>query len=89
MIQVLLREVLSGKHADRHSPPRRQMEQAAQVSRLAHARMLGLLSLLWLADIVSLVFAFESIMIDGPTVMIMFASEVRSAPPVSRSDCND
>ncbi|GAA5875930.1 hypothetical protein JCM3774_005820 [Rhodotorula dairenensis] len=51
------------------------MEQAARVSRLAHARMLGLLSLLWLADIGCLVFAVESIMIDGPTVMIMFASE--------------
>ncbi|GAA5984220.1 hypothetical protein JCM10908_006098 [Rhodotorula pacifica] len=51
------------------------MEQAAQVSRLAHARMVGLLALLWLADIGCLVFAIESIMIDGPTVMIMFASE--------------
>lgn len=52
-----------------------QMEQAARVSRLAHARMLGLLSLLWIADIACLIFAVESIMIDGPTVMIMFASE--------------
>ncbi|KAG0658990.1 E3 ubiquitin-protein ligase hrd1 [Rhodotorula mucilaginosa] len=47
------------------------MEQAARVSRLAHARMLGLLSLLWIADIACLIFAVESIMIDGPTVMIM------------------
>lgn len=60
------------------------MEQAAQVSRLAHARMLGLLSLLWLADIGCLIFAVESIMIDGPTVMIMFASEV-SYPSSSES----
>ncbi|BGO99863.1 hypothetical protein RTG_00666 [Rhodotorula toruloides ATCC 204091] len=51
------------------------MEQAAQVSRLAHARMIGLLSLLWLADIACLFYAVELIMIDGPTVMIMFASE--------------
>ncbi|BGO91614.1 hypothetical protein NBRC10512_008061 [Rhodotorula toruloides] len=51
------------------------MEQAAQVSRLAHARMIGLLSLLWLADIACLFYAVESIMLDGPTVMIMFASE--------------
>ncbi|GJN90576.1 hypothetical protein Rhopal_003588-T1 [Rhodotorula paludigena] len=51
------------------------MEQAAQVSRLAHARMAGILSLLWLADVVLILYAFDSIMIDGPTVMIMFASE--------------
>ncbi|BGP32312.1 E3 ubiquitin-protein ligase hrd1 [Rhodotorula toruloides] len=51
------------------------MEQAAQVSPLAHTRMIGLLSLLWLADIACLFYAVESIMIDGPTVMIMFASE--------------
>ncbi|BGP24877.1 E3 ubiquitin-protein ligase synoviolin [Rhodotorula toruloides] len=51
------------------------MEQAAQVPRLAHARMIGLLSLLWLADFACLLYAVESIMVDGPTVMIMFASE--------------
>ncbi|GAA5900819.1 hypothetical protein JCM5296_002192 [Sporobolomyces johnsonii] len=51
------------------------MEQAAHVSRLAHARMIGLLSLLWLADLVLLLFSVDSILLDGPTVMIMFASE--------------
>ncbi|GAA6001327.1 hypothetical protein JCM10207_006610 [Rhodosporidiobolus poonsookiae] len=51
------------------------MEQAAQVSRLAHVRLVGLLSLLWLADILLLIFAVDSILLDGPTVMIMFASE--------------
>ncbi|GAA5850341.1 hypothetical protein JCM8547_001839 [Rhodosporidiobolus lusitaniae] len=51
------------------------MEQTARVTRLAHARMIGLLSLLWLSDILLLVFAVDSILMDGPTVMIMFASE--------------
>ncbi|GAA5996522.1 uncharacterized protein JCM10292_003027 [Rhodotorula paludigena] len=51
------------------------MEQAAQVSRLAHARMVGILSLLWLADVALILYAFDSVMVDGPTVMIMFASE--------------
>lgn len=53
-----------------------QMEQTAQVSRLAHARMVGILSILWFADALLLIFAVESILLDGPTVMIMFASEV-------------
>ncbi|GAA5940062.1 hypothetical protein JCM10213_004929 [Rhodosporidiobolus nylandii] len=51
------------------------MEQAARVTRLAHARMVGLLCLLWLADILFLIFAVDSILLEGPTVMIMFASE--------------
>ncbi|KPV74675.1 uncharacterized protein RHOBADRAFT_36590 [Rhodotorula graminis WP1] len=51
------------------------MEQAAQVSRLAHLRMVGLLSLLLLADVGFIFNAADSIMVDGPTVMIMFASE--------------
>lgn len=54
------------------------MEQAAHVSRLAHARMIGLLSLLWLVDLVLFLFSVNSILLDGPTVMIMFASEVRA-----------
>ena len=52
------------------------MEQSAQVPRLAHIRMLGLLAILWLMDLVLLIFAIETILIEGPTVMIMFASEV-------------
>lgn len=52
------------------------MEQSANVSRLAHFRMMGLLSLLWVADIVIVLFAAECILVEGPTVMIMFASEV-------------
>ncbi|ORY89354.1 hypothetical protein BCR35DRAFT_300503 [Leucosporidium creatinivorum] len=51
------------------------MEQSAQVTRLAHARMLGLLSILWVLDACLIVFAVESILLEGPTVMIMFASE--------------
>ncbi|GAA5894216.1 E3 ubiquitin-protein ligase HRD1 [Sporobolomyces salmoneus] len=51
------------------------MEQSANVSRLAHARMIGLLSLLWIADIVMVLFAADCILVEGPTVMIMFASE--------------
>jgi hypothetical protein len=55
------------------------MEQAASVSRLAHARMIGLLSLMWIADIVMVLFAAECILVEGPTVMIMFASEVSTS----------
>lgn len=55
------------------------MEQSAQVTRLAHARMLGLLSILWILDACLIMYAVESILIEGPTVMIMFASEVSSA----------
>lgn len=56
------------------------MEQTQSVTRLAHARMIGLLSLLWVADVVMLLFAADCILVEGPTVMIMFASEVSSAP---------
>ncbi|SCV71941.1 BQ2448_4635 [Microbotryum intermedium] len=52
-----------------------QMEQSAQVSRLAHIRMISLLALLWVADVVLLISSVECILIEGPTVMIMFASE--------------
>lgn len=57
---------------------RHQMEQTAQVTRLAHVRMIGILSNLWFFDVVLLIFAVEAILIEGPTVMIMFASEVSS-----------
>ena len=52
------------------------MEQSANIPRLFHLRMGALLSMLWLVDILLLAFAVESILIEGPTVMIMFASEV-------------
>ncbi|BGP48272.1 E3 ubiquitin-protein ligase hrd1 [Rhodotorula kratochvilovae] len=51
------------------------MEQAAHVSRLSHVRMVGLLWLLLLADAAFILNAVDSITVDGPTVMIMFASE--------------
>lgn len=54
-----------------------QMEQSANIPRLFHLRMGALLSMLWFVDALVLVFAIESILIEGPTVMIMFASEVR------------
>jgi hypothetical protein len=53
------------------------MEQSAAVPRLAHIRMIGLLSVLWVLDSLLLIYAVESILLEGPTVMIMFASEVR------------
>lgn len=37
----------------------------------------ALLAWLWIFDALLLTFAVESILLDGPTVMIMFASEVR------------
>lgn len=38
--------------------------------------MSSLLSVLWLVDIAFMVYSIESILMEGPTVMIMFASEV-------------
>ncbi|GAA5984843.1 hypothetical protein JCM11641_005435 [Rhodosporidiobolus odoratus] len=51
------------------------MEQAARLTRLTQARLTGLISVLWAADILFLVLAVDSILLEGPTVMIMFASE--------------
>lgn len=52
------------------------MEQTATVPKLFHWRMVALLSLLWLVDSMLIVFATECILIEGASVMIMFASEV-------------
>ncbi|KAK4053969.1 E3 ubiquitin-protein ligase hrd1 [Microbotryomycetes sp. JL221] len=52
-----------------------QMEQSAQVPRIAHVRMTTLLAVLWVIDGAFVALAIESILVDGPTVMIMFASE--------------
>jgi E3 ubiquitin-protein ligase synoviolin len=52
------------------------MEQTPQVSRWFHLRMVCVLSGLWLTDMLLIGFALESILIEGPSVMIMFASEV-------------
>lgn len=51
------------------------MEQSPNISRLFHFRMIALISILWVVDIAFLAFAVDSILIEGPTVMIMFASE--------------
>lgn len=53
------------------------MEQATHSSAVFHLRMVTLLSLLWVADVLLIMYAVESILLDGPTVMVMFASEVR------------
>ncbi len=53
------------------------MEQSPNISRKFHLRMVSLLGLLWVVDCGFLLFAVESILVEGPTVMIMFASEVR------------
>lgn len=52
------------------------MEQSTSVSRLFHYRMTALLSILWIVNGCFLAYAAESIITEGPTVMIMFASEV-------------
>lgn len=54
------------------------MEQSPNISRKFHLRMMSLLGLLWIVDCGLLLFAVESILVEGPTVMIMFASEVSS-----------
>lgn len=53
-----------------------QMEQSPNISRAFHARMVSLLGLLWLVDSALLLYSIENILTEGPTVMIMFASEV-------------
>jgi E3 ubiquitin-protein ligase synoviolin len=55
------------------------MEQSAHIPRKFHVRMVGLLSLLWIVDVALVLFAVESILLEGPTVMIMFANEVSAA----------
>lgn len=55
------------------------MEQSANISRVFHARMISLLTILWVADVMFLIFSLNTIFIEGPTVMIMFASEVSSS----------
>lgn len=54
---------------------RPQMEQTQQVSPVFHVRMICCLTALYLTDIFLLLFAAESILLEGPSVMIMFASE--------------
>lgn len=45
------------------------------IPRLFHIRMVTILSILWLVDIVLVAVAADSILTEGPSVMIMFASE--------------
>ena len=51
------------------------MEQSPSIPRIFHMRMITVLSTLWLFDLVLILFAAESIFMEGPSVMIMFASE--------------
>ena len=52
-----------------------QMDSSPSIPRIFHLRMLTVLSTLWVIDILLIVFAADSILLDGPSVMIMFASE--------------
>lgn len=59
--------------------------------------MVTMLSFFWIVDLLFTAFACESILLEGPSVMILFASEVRqrrymASPkaddlPVSHHDC--
>ena len=51
------------------------MEQLPNVGRVFHVRMVAMLTVLGLADIALLVYAAESVLLEGPSVMLMFASE--------------
>lgn len=51
------------------------MEQAPSIPRIFHFRMITVLSTLWFSDILLVAFAADSILTEGPSVMIMFASE--------------
>ena len=51
------------------------MEQSPSITRGFYIRMTALLSLLLLVDLGLIIFAATTILTDGPSVMIMFASE--------------
>lgn len=51
------------------------MEQAPVIPRLFHIRMVSMLSILWVVDTILVAVAADSILTEGPSVMIMFASE--------------
>ena len=51
------------------------MEQLPNVGRVFHIRMVAMLTMLGIADIALLVYAAESVLLEGPSVMLMFASE--------------
>lgn len=53
------------------------MEHAPSISALFKARMSASLVLLSTVDVVMTVIACESVLLHGPSVMVMFASEVR------------
>lgn len=53
----------------------RQMDSSPSIPRIFHLRMVTVLSTLWIIDACLIVFATDSILLDGPSVMIMFASE--------------
>ncbi|KAG0150014.1 hypothetical protein CROQUDRAFT_713679 [Cronartium quercuum f. sp. fusiforme G11] len=43
--------------------------------RLFHARMMSILSLLWMTDVLLIAYATESVLTSGPTVILMFEME--------------
>lgn len=51
------------------------MEQAPSIPRSFYIRMFSLLSLLQTIDFLLVAYAAQTILVDGPSVMIMFASE--------------
>lgn len=59
------------------------MEQSPHLSRTFHLRMVTMLSFFWIVDLLFTAFACESILLEGPSVMILFASEVRELRPIS------
>lgn len=51
------------------------MDSSPSIPRIFHLRMITVLSTLWVIDALLIIFATDSILLDGPSVMIMFASE--------------
>lgn len=66
---------LNADDCDTQLPRLFQMEQAPTIPRLFHFRTVTLLSLLWIVDVALVAVAADSILTEGPSVMIMFASE--------------
>lgn len=54
-------------------------------SKVFHVRMTSALASLWLVDTLFIIYTSESVLLEGATVILMFAMEVRTLGPLARS----
>lgn len=56
-----------------------QMDQSpTPPGRLFHARMISVLSIIWVTDLLLIAYATESVLLEGPSVILMFEMEVNT-----------